>query len=102
MGLTDDHNDPRLREVNPNTKMQTAYLVLSAEERAKGFVRPVRRSYLHQTCGNVTTMAEALAETYARDYRFYGATYCSHCQDHFPVGENGEFTWDGTGEKVGT
>lgn len=40
--VTDDH-----REINPATGMQKGYVVLSAEERAKGFVRPVRLAYVH-------------------------------------------------------
>jgi len=135
--------------------MQSNYLVLSEEERAKGFVRPVRRSYRHvgiagpqfplrdlsqeeqeryqqygyvkhedypesmlprlgrywtqrdldrvgQGCGTVTTMAQALAETYARDPSFYGATFCAGCRNHSPVGAAGEFVWEGTQERVGT
>ena len=76
--------------------MQKAYVVLSAEERAVGFVRPVRSSYLHETCGTVTTMGHALAETYARDPHFYSGTFCCGCGAHFPVGEKevgGEFVW---------
>jgi hypothetical protein len=76
-----------------------AYLVLPAEERAKGFVRPVRRSYVHQKCGTLTTMSQGIAETYARNPKFYGATYCCHCQMHLPVAE---FHWDGTTEQVGS
>ena len=38
---------------------------------AKGFVRPVRRSYRHLKCGDVTTMALSIAETYASDPAFY-------------------------------
>ena len=82
--------------------MHPSYWVLSESERAKGFVRPVRSSYLHSRCGTVTTMGRALSETYARDPKFYGATYCCSCCAHFPVGEHGEFTWEGTSEKVGT
>lgn len=100
-GVTDDRNDPGLKKVGPDG-MQETYLVLSAEERAKGFVRPVRRSYRHDTCGVVTTMGVALAETYARDPHFYGGTFCARCGSHFPVGAAGEFTWDGTDERVGT
>ena len=121
--LTTDRSDPRLghgvdeEEVPQNE----AYLILSEEERDKGFVRPVRRAYIHQFmldgsevpyplvtlegvggCGVVTTMNQAIAETYARDPKFYGATYCVGCRKHLPVGENGEFYWDGTNEKVGT
>jgi hypothetical protein len=75
--------------------------VLSADERAKGFVRPVRRTYVHEKCGVATTMAQALAETYARDPHFYSGTFCCGCRAHFPVGETGEFVWD-DGRKVGT
>lgn len=82
--------------------MHPSYWVLSESERAKGFVRPVRRSYRHEKCGSVTTMGVALAETYARQPDFYGATFCVNCGGHYPVGEHGEFTWDGTTEKVGT
>ena len=75
--------------------------VLSEEERAKGFIRPVRGSYKHLKCGGVTTMPQAISETYARDPKFYGRTFCCTCRDYFPVGENGEFVWTGTTEKVG-
>lgn len=92
---------PDHREIQPNGQ-QKDYVVLAAEERAKGFVRPVRRSYLHQKCGVVTTMGQALAETYARDPFFYSGTFCCGCGAHFPVGDSGEFVWVGTDEKVGT
>jgi hypothetical protein len=133
---------------------QRDYLVLSEEERAKGFVRPVRSSYRHvgiagprfplrdltaeestmvggsfdkfedypeserpQTgrywtnadlakvgkgCGSVTTMSQALAETYAREPGFYGGTFCAGCGSHFPVGADGEFVWADDGSRVGT
>lgn len=98
--VTPDH-----REIDPATGLQKAYVVLSAEERAKGFVRPVRDAYRHDKCGQVTTMGWALAETYARDPYFYSGTFCATCRAHFPVGEvghGGEFTWKGTDERVGT
>lgn len=95
--VTPDH-----REIDPTTGQQKAYVVLSAEERAKGFVRPVRRTYVHDKCGRLTTMGYALAETYARAPGFYSGTFCVGCRAHFPVGSDGEFTWDGTTQKVGT
>lgn len=95
MSLTSDPNDPRLTHGTDTEPVDQAevYLVLSEEERTKGFVRPVLRSYWHITCGRVTTMGRALAETYARRPDFYGATYCAHCRMHRPVGEHGEFYW---------
>lgn len=154
MSTTADPDDPRLgRGVDEVPVAQNeAYLVLSEEERAKGYVRPVRAAYVHvgrpgpkhalldltseqrasnsnavkyerypegstvvgrywtqemldaidKGCGTLTTMGRALAETYARDPSFYGATYCCGCQRHRPVGEDGEFVWDGTPLRVGS
>jgi hypothetical protein len=98
MGVTDDPNDPRLTRGadpadGPPVDQAEVYLVLSDEERARGFVRPVRLSYWHIVCGRVTTMGQALAETYARQPGFYGSTFCAHCRKHRPVGEHGEFHW---------
>lgn len=153
MSLTTDRSDPALR-VTEASGMQKKYLVLSEEERAKGFVRPVRRSYQHvglaapsglrdlteeeheqydqygyvkfepntdsessvigtfwtqerlnkinNGCGIVTKMNRELAETYARDPKFYGATFCAGCHTHLPVGERGEFIWVDGEERVGT
>ena len=70
MTTTSDRNDPRLThgaDSEPG-EMAAVYLVLSEAERAKGFVRPFRRSYRHQDpeCGAVTRMSVPIAETYAR------------------------------------
>ena len=96
--LTTDPDDPRLTHgADPQgtrVEQAPAYLVLSSEERAKGFVRPVRTAYWHATCGRITTMSREIAETYARDPGFYGATYCVACGRHAPVGE---FRWCGPG-----
>lgn len=101
--LTDDPQDPRLTHGADDEPVPQApaYLVLSDGERAKGFVRPVRRTYVHEICGAVTTMSQAIAETYARQPNFYGATYCVACSKHRPVGEHGEFVWE-DGSKVGS
>jgi hypothetical protein len=119
VGLTTDRNDPGLREIQPDGQ-QGSYLILSEEERRKGFVRPVRRSYTHLQCGHSTKMGRALAETYARDPEFYGGTYCAHCRDHFALRTYGNqgmvkiqpiasrldwgyaFVWDDDGEGVGS
>lgn len=150
MPTTTDPQDPRLGHgVDTEAKPQNeAYLVLSDEERAKGFVRPVRQTYTHvgapaakyplldltdeqrrfgndfvkfekypegstatgrywtqaeidnigKGCGAATTMAQSIAETYARSPHFYGATYCTGCRKHLPVQE---FVWD-DGTRVGS
>lgn len=98
--LTDGSPEtPDHRSIDPATGMQKGYIVLSAEERAKGFVRPVRRTYTHNVCGDQTTMNAALAETYARDPEFYDGTFCSNCKTHRPLSE---FVWTGTAERVGS
>lgn len=90
--LTTDPSDPRLHKGSDTeeTPQHDVYLVLSKEERAKGFIRPYRDAYRHKTCNSVTTMGRELSETYARDPYFYGSTYCLACKKHLPVGE---FTW---------
>lgn len=45
--LTNDPNGRSHREIDPNTGQQLAYVVLSEEERKKGFVEPLRLSYVH-------------------------------------------------------
>lgn len=50
-------------------------------------------------CGSTTTMSLPIAETYARNPKFYGATFCCGCKKHLPVGE---FVWEGTDERVGS
>ena len=90
--LTDGSPVP---EDNSHTKLrpdgqQEGYVVLSPEERAKGFVKPIRRTYIHTVCGTSTTMGTALAETYARDPHFYSGTFCASCHGHFPLAD---FKW---------
>lgn len=46
MGITTDPNDPELKQHREDGQ-QVSHIVLSEEERAKGFVRPIRRSYIH-------------------------------------------------------
>lgn len=153
MTLTTDPNHPDLGHGGDTVPgpQNKAYLVLSEEERAKGFIRPIRTAYRHigdqprypvrdltedelkqhepygyvkyekypdelrprlgrfwtqaqldagHGCGTVTTMGMALAETYAREPKFYGFTYCCNCMKHLPVAE---FVWDGTDDdRVGS
>lgn len=100
MSLTTDPHDGCLHESAPDG-MRRCYLILPDGAR-KDLVRPLRLSYRHEKCGGVTTMARAIAETYATDPGFYGGTYCVKCGGHFPVGADGEFVWDADGTKVGT
>ncbi len=101
MSLTTNPKHPDLtRGIDKEkVKQNKVYLVLSEEEKAKGFVRPVRQKYVHTKCGVATTMNIGIAETYARDPKFYGATYCVGCQKHLPVSE---FLWDNSNEVVGS
>lgn len=96
-----DRSHTELRE----SGQQKDYVVLTKDEREKGFVRPFRDAYRHAKCGKITTMGRAIAETYARDPEFYTGTMCVHCKGHYPIGPDGEFTWyemDGAeGPKVG-
>lgn len=163
MSLTTDRNDPGLNKVKDNGQQET-YIVLSEEERAKGFVRPVRKEYQHVGkevdregtienledhltegsakyysreqgyvaflkypesrsplngkyikqdeldafnnkadrvggCMAITKMHADIAETYARNPKFYGRTFCVGCGTHLPVNE---FIWRGTTEEVGS
>ena len=103
-------------QLDSKTGMQEDYVVLSVEERNKGFVRPVRRTYTHvgknpnmqggvlvstpkDACGTNTSMSQEIAETYARDPKFYSGTYCYSCKKHLPLDE---FVWAGTNEKLGS
>lgn len=69
--LTTDPNDPDIKrggaDVEPGPQNEK-YLVLSDEELAKGFVRPVRRTYLHVgPLGPKYALRELTAEE-ARDF----------------------------------
>lgn len=83
-------------EIEPTSGMQRGYVVLTPAERAKGFIKPLRRSYIHK-CGVSTRMGQAIAETYARDPMFYNATFCVGCKAHFPLVE---FAWEPDGEPM--
>ena len=92
-GTTTDPNDPGVKRGAPDeapVPMSDKYLVLSDDEIAKGYLRPLRRSYKHLECGSITTMGEKIAATYARDPWFYGSTYCVNCSMHRPLSE---FLW---------
>jgi hypothetical protein len=99
-GVAPGHEDASAPgPIDPATGQHASYWVLNKEERAKGFVRPVRSKYMHKACGTFTTMGTALSETYARDPSFYTATFCVKCGTHFPVAE---FFWADTSDVVGS
>jgi len=98
-GKPPEQDGPAPGPIDLATGQHKDYWILSDEERSKGFVRPVRRTYKHAKCGTNTSMGVKLAETYAVDPKFYSHTFCCSCSDHLPVSE---FTWDGTDEKVGS
>lgn len=102
--ITDDPHDPELTRGPDSAPVSQAPVYLVADEalRAGGFIRPVRTSYRHETCGTVTSMGLAIAETYATEPGFYGSTFCVACRMHRPVGPAGEFVWLDDDTKVGT
>ena len=87
------------RSQTNETGQHDGYIVLCADERAKGFVRPYRDTYRHGVCGAVTIMGQALSETYARDPSFYSHTFCVGCNRHLPVSE---FVWVADNLAVGS
>jgi len=74
------------------------YWDLTAGERVKGFVRPVRNSYRHIACDGISHLSKRIAETFASTPRFYSSTFCSTCGRHYPIAE---FRWL-DGEQVGS
>lgn len=99
MSLTTDPSHPDLNQPEGPGRQNKIYLVLSTDEIAKGYTRPFRDRYKHTKCGTETTMGYELSATYARNPKFYGATFCVNCGTHYPVAE---FTWSKDGETVGS
>ena len=87
--------------IDPSSGQHKDHWVLPEEERAKGFIRPVRLSYRHETCGQITSMPQSIAETYARKPSYYGSTFCATCKTYEAVGARGAFIWLDDGVKVG-
>jgi hypothetical protein len=72
-GITADPTDPRLgrgTDTDP-VPQNEVYLVLSDEERAKGFIRPVRASYLHVGIAGPKYPLRDLTEEEKRDHPLY-------------------------------
>jgi hypothetical protein len=62
------------------------------------YVAPIRNSYIHGKCGVKTLMATKFAETYAKNPKYYGSTFCCGCGEHLPVSQ---FTWAVDGIRIG-
>lgn len=81
--------------------MQPVFPALSAEETARGFIRPLRNIYRHSTCRGATVITWDVAESFARDPEFHVVVRCGCC-GWKPAAE---FTWFGSdcdGWVVGT
>lgn len=61
------------------------------------FEQPVRHKYRHESCGEVTTMSDSIAKSFARDPNYYSKTFCAECGDYFPLDE---FEWVDGGESL--
>lgn len=72
MSTTSDRNDPGINKKRETDGQNEAYLVLSDEERALGFVRPVRTSYKHV---GVQVTGETRELTGEEKERFKGSGY---------------------------
>lgn len=88
MGLTTDPTDPALRETVPGGQ-QKAYLVLTEEERAKGFVRPLRRSYRHVGVRPKYPLRDLTGEEKER-FKDIGYTHFELYPEHSPEGLEGK------------
>jgi hypothetical protein len=82
VSTTNDPNDPRLASVGPDG-MQETYLVLSEEERAPWFVRPVRRSYRHVGLPGPAYLLRDLTDDEAA--RYFGLGYVKY--EEYPANE---------------
>lgn len=91
--LTTDPNDPRLghgTDSGPAPQNQ-AYLILSEEERAKGFVRPVRRTYKHVGERPRYPLRELTEEEHERFDRYKYVRYEAYPQDPSGSGVSGRY-----------
>ena len=71
---------------------------LSDNERARGFVRPLRNTNKHPECGGITLMSDKIAENMAKKPNHYDEMYCIDCKTSAPLDK---FIWHGTDIKLG-
>ena len=87
--LTDDPNDPRIKrgggDASPGPQ-NDVYLVLPEKERAKGFVRPLRRSYEHVGPPGPKYPLRGLTEEEEENHRGRYAVYEEYPEEEAAVG----------------
>lgn len=62
----------------------------SAEDRAKGYVRPYSDKIVHSACETRTGLFDGQARMFALKPDLYSVLFCAHCNSSFPVSE---FLW---------
>lgn len=74
--------------------------VLTEQEQAAGFVRPLRTSVVHRFCGRPSAMGDGQAEDLARNPRDsqWSTAWCGICGRRLPLEQ---FTW-ADGQPVGS
>lgn len=73
---------------------------LSEAEKAAGYVRPLRYTYMHEVCENLAFLSPEQAQLFARNPKFLGSLYCRKCERSCSVDE---FVWcNGVKTRMGT
>jgi len=85
--------------IDPVSGQQKRYIVIEESQRQKNLTRPLQFSYIHSTCGTVTKISKSIAETFAKNPKFYTHTFCCKCQRHLPLKE---FIWSDDDQVLGT
>lgn len=80
------------------SQLEANYL-LTEEELNLGYVRPLRKEYRHDRCGEITSVSLMVAEVLASYPRYYASVLCSTCAVQMPVRE---FRWTEDGHRVGS
>lgn len=84
-GVTPGYEDAPAPGPLKTNGQHTSYWILSDEERAKGFVRPVRRSYRHVGRRHPATLRDLTEEEKARYAEFKYAAFEAYPEERLPV-----------------
>ena len=84
--VTDDH-----KEINIQTGQQKGYVVLSEEERAKGFIKPLRHSYIHVGPAGPRFSLRDLTEAEQERFKDLPEEYRYIKYEKFPEEESGRY-----------